>query len=72
MLGEVGAEAEVGRAMQPGQEAVDHRSGEQLEVADAGDLDARGEFPKREPGYPVLWLVKGRKPVPWGMRVQLN
>lgn len=34
--------------------------------------DARGEFPKAEPAYPVLWLVKGRAPVPWGQRVQLN
>lgn len=34
--------------------------------------DAEGEFPKREPGFPVLWLVKGRAPVPWGQRVQLN
>jgi len=34
--------------------------------------DARGEFPKQEPGYPVLWLVKGRGTVPWGQRVQLN
>ncbi|VAW78625.1 hypothetical protein MNBD_GAMMA14-2489 [hydrothermal vent metagenome] len=34
--------------------------------------DARGEFPKREPGYPVLWLVKGRGKVPWGQRIQLN
>jgi len=34
--------------------------------------DARGEFPKTEPDYPVLWLVKGRGKVPWGQRVQLN
>lgn len=34
--------------------------------------DADGEFPAREPDYPVLWLVKGRGPVPWGRRVQLN
>ena len=34
--------------------------------------DAMGEFPEREPEYPVLWLVKGRGKVPWGMRVQLN
>lgn len=34
--------------------------------------DARGEFPAQEPAYPVLWLVKGRSPVPWGQRVQLN
>ncbi|MBI3897704.1 MAG: hypothetical protein HY308_05325 [Gammaproteobacteria bacterium] len=34
--------------------------------------DADGEFPEREPTFPVLWLVKGKKPVPWGQRVQLN
>jgi predicted metal-dependent peptidase len=34
--------------------------------------DALGEFPAREPDYPVLWLVKGRGPVPWGQRIQLN
>lgn len=34
--------------------------------------DAQGEFPKTEPAYPVLWLVKGRGKVPWGQRVQLN
>jgi len=34
--------------------------------------DAQGEFPVHEPAYPVLWLVKGRSPVPWGQRVQLN
>jgi predicted metal-dependent peptidase len=34
--------------------------------------DAQGEFPDHEPGYPVLWLVKGKLPVPWGMRIQLN
>lgn len=34
--------------------------------------DARGDFPKREPGYPVLWLVKGKASVPWGTRIQLN
>ncbi|HUT39749.1 MAG TPA: VWA-like domain-containing protein [Gammaproteobacteria bacterium] len=34
--------------------------------------DAEGEFPKREPRFPVLWLVKGRGPVPWGQRIQLN
>lgn len=34
--------------------------------------DAQGEFPAHEPAYPVLWLVKGRSPVPWGQRVQLN
>jgi len=34
--------------------------------------DAEGEFPKREPRFPVLWLVKGRAKVPWGQRIQLN
>jgi predicted metal-dependent peptidase len=34
--------------------------------------DADGEFPKQEPAYPVLWLVKGRSQVPWGQRIQLN
>lgn len=34
--------------------------------------DAQGEFPAYEPAFPVLWLVKGRSPVPWGQRVQLN
>jgi len=34
--------------------------------------DADGEFPPRAPDFPVLWLVKGKAPVPWGQRVQLN
>ncbi len=34
--------------------------------------DAQGEFPAREPPYPVIWLVKGGAEVPWGIRVQLN
>jgi predicted metal-dependent peptidase len=34
--------------------------------------DADGEFPEREPSFPVLWLVKGAAPVPWGQRIQLN
>jgi len=34
--------------------------------------DAKGEFPGREPAYPVIWLIKGREKVPWGQRVQLN
>jgi predicted metal-dependent peptidase len=34
--------------------------------------DAEGEFPAREPHYPVIWLVKGRCKVPWGQRIQLN
>ena len=34
--------------------------------------DAKGEFPKSEPSYPVIWLVKGKEKVPWGQRIQLN
>jgi predicted metal-dependent peptidase len=34
--------------------------------------DALGEFPDDPPSFPVLWLVKGRAPVPWGRRIQLN
>ena len=34
--------------------------------------DALGEFPAHAPDYPVLWLVKGNAPVPWGQRIQLN
>lgn len=34
--------------------------------------DAEGEFPRSEPDYPVIWLVKGREKVPWGQRIQLN
>ena len=34
--------------------------------------DAEGEFPKLEPRFPVIWLVKGRGKVPWGQRIQLN
>ncbi len=34
--------------------------------------DAEGKFPGREPTYPVVWLVKGKAPVPFGVRVQLN
>ncbi len=34
--------------------------------------DAEGNFPPAQPGYPVVWLVKGRQPVPFGERIQLN
>jgi len=34
--------------------------------------DAEGEFPEQMPAYPVIWLVKGKAPVPWGQRIQLN
>jgi len=34
--------------------------------------DAQGEFPKQEPSFPVIWLIKGKAKVPWGQRIQLN
>ena len=34
--------------------------------------DAEGAFPAVVPEFPVIWLVKGREPVPWGQRIQLN
>lgn len=34
--------------------------------------DAKGQFPRAAPAFPVLWLVKGKEKVPWGQRVQLN
>jgi predicted metal-dependent peptidase len=34
--------------------------------------DADGEFPAQVPDYPVIWLVKGARPVPFGQRVALN
>ena len=34
--------------------------------------DAEGAFPAHAPPFPVVWLVKGRAPVPWGERIQLN
>ncbi len=34
--------------------------------------DAQGHFPAIEPSWPVIWLVKGKSPVPWGQRIQLN
>ncbi|WPL19356.1 hypothetical protein Thiowin_04473 [Thiorhodovibrio winogradskyi] len=34
--------------------------------------DAQGVFPPAAPAFPVLWLVKGRSPVPWGERIALN
>jgi predicted metal-dependent peptidase len=34
--------------------------------------DAEGIFPKQEPTYPVIWLIKGKQKVPWGQRIQLN
>ena len=34
--------------------------------------DAQGQFPSEQANYPVIWLVKGKSPVPFGQRVQLN
>lgn len=34
--------------------------------------DAEGAFPAKEPVYPVIWLIKGKRKVPWGQRIQLN
>jgi len=34
--------------------------------------DAEGEFPKKTPDFPVIWLVKGKANVPFGTRIQLN
>lgn len=34
--------------------------------------DAQGNFPVYAPNYPTIWLVKGRSPVPFGQRIQLN
>ncbi len=34
--------------------------------------DAVGKFPEQEPYFPVVWLVKGKRTVPWGNRIQLN
>ena len=34
--------------------------------------DAQGKFPQLAPEFDVIWLVKGKQPVPWGQRIQLN
>ncbi len=34
--------------------------------------DAEGRFPDAAPSYPVVWLVKGKAGVPFGVRIQLN
>ncbi|MDQ7014776.1 MAG: VWA-like domain-containing protein [Gammaproteobacteria bacterium] len=34
--------------------------------------DGLGKFPEYAPPYQVIWLIKGKKRVPWGQRVQLN
>jgi predicted metal-dependent peptidase len=33
--------------------------------------DADGLFPEVAPGFPVIWLIKGNRPVPWGRRLTL-
>ena len=34
--------------------------------------DGDGEFPEQPPEYPVIWLIKGARPVPFGQRIALN
>jgi predicted metal-dependent peptidase len=34
--------------------------------------DGVGTFPQQEPYFPVVWLIKGKRTVPWGNRIQLN
>lgn len=34
--------------------------------------DADGPFPEAAPDFPVIWLVKGNRPVPWGRRLALS
>ncbi len=34
--------------------------------------DAEGDFPQSAPSYPVVWLIKGKRSVPFGERIQLN
>lgn len=34
--------------------------------------DGMGRCPQTPPRYPVIWLIKGKKTVPWGERIQLN
>lgn len=34
--------------------------------------DGHAPFPEQPPAYPVVWLIKGEKVVPWGQRIQLN
>jgi predicted metal-dependent peptidase len=48
-----------------------HESGRQPDAL-VYFTDACGEFPGEAPPYPVLWLVKGHAPVPWGERVTFN
>ncbi len=53
----------------------------ELEWLEAGQIspdlllyftDAEGRFPELEPAFTVVWLVKGKAPVPFGVRIQLN
>jgi predicted metal-dependent peptidase len=59
-----------GTAFTPVFEAIE-RAGQQPDSL-VYFTDAEGEFPANPPAYPVLWLVKGKAPVPWGRRIQLN
>lgn len=34
--------------------------------------DAEGKFPDYPPNFHVVWLIKGKREVPWGQRIQLN
>ncbi len=34
--------------------------------------DGHGDFPQQEAHFPAIWLIKGKQPVPWGQRIQLN
>lgn len=34
--------------------------------------DGLGPFPEVMPQIPVVWLIKGKAKVPWGVRIQLN
>jgi predicted metal-dependent peptidase len=34
--------------------------------------DGEAEFPESPPPYNVIWLIKGKRNVPWGQRIQLN
>ena len=34
--------------------------------------DAEGPFPRIPPDFPVIWVIKGFRQVPWGRRIALN
>lgn len=34
--------------------------------------DAMGDFPDKQPDYPVLWVVKGKHEVPWGRVIRMS